>query len=191
MSHCLHENVVKLLGVCPLAGQIILEYCEKMLGELLLHTLADLLHHLGDNFHQEFQLNALADIAEGLNYIYAQSIVHGDLKPHNILVNGEGDDEFVFKLADYSRSNVEHMYALSKSSTSLQQLMTPSYAAPELFNHISSRFQSTKESDIHLEFWHTRSYFKQKHSQSLIFSLSLLLKLGIVHQWSTLTIPSC
>ena len=144
-----HENVVKLLGCCPQAGQIILEYCEKRLGELLLHTLADLLRHLGDSFPQELQLNALADIAEGLNYIHAQNIVHGDLKPQNILVNGEGDDEFVFKLADYSSSNVEHMYASSKSSTSLRQLMTPSYAAPELFSDIGSCLQPTKESDIY------------------------------------------
>ena len=48
-----HGNVVKLLGICPQAGQIVLEYCEKKLGKLVLYTLGDLLLHLGNNFPQE------------------------------------------------------------------------------------------------------------------------------------------
>ena len=45
-----HKNVVKLLGICPQAGQIILEYCEKRFGGSLLYTLIDLLRHLGNSF---------------------------------------------------------------------------------------------------------------------------------------------
>ena len=77
-----HKNVVKLLGICPQAGQIVLEYCEKRFGDLILHTLGNeemILLHLGNDFPQELQLNALADIAEGLCYIHNLSIVHGDI----------------------------------------------------------------------------------------------------------------
>ena len=72
-----YENVVTLLGIRPQTGQIVLEYCKKKLGNLVLHTLGDFLLHLGNNFPQELQLNALADIAAGLHYIHNQGIVHG------------------------------------------------------------------------------------------------------------------
>ena len=120
---------------------------KKSLGVLVLHTLGDLLLHLGSNLPQELQLNALAHIAEGLDYIHKQGIVHGDIKPHNILVCGEGGHEYTFKLADYSCSNTE--CTSSKSSVSLQQLITPGYAAPELFNDIGSCLQPTVKSDIY------------------------------------------
>ena len=84
---------MKVFGICPQTGQIVLEYCEKKLGELVLHTLGDLLLHLGSNLPQELQLNALADIAEGLGYIHKQDIVHGYIKSHNILVCGETGHE--------------------------------------------------------------------------------------------------
>ena len=144
-----HENVVKLLGICPQVGQIVLEYCEKRFGDLILHTSGDLLLHLGNDFPQELQLNALADIAEGLCYIHNLSIVHGDIKPQNILVCGEGEYDYTFKLADYSCSNVEHIYSSSRSSSSLRQLMTPGYAAPELLSDVGSRLQPTNKSDIY------------------------------------------
>ena len=64
-----HANIVKVLGVCPQAGFIVLEYCEKRLGQFILHTLGDLLLHLGNALPQELQLNTLADIAEGLDYM--------------------------------------------------------------------------------------------------------------------------
>ena len=70
-----HGNIVKIFGLCPQAGLISLEYCEKKLGQLVLHTLDDLSLHLGNGLPQDLQLNALADIAEGLDYIHKQGIV--------------------------------------------------------------------------------------------------------------------
>ena len=56
------------------AGLIILEYCEKRLGQLELHTLGDFLLHLGNALPQELQLNGLVDIAEGLDYMHKQGV---------------------------------------------------------------------------------------------------------------------
>ena len=143
-----HANIVKVLGLCPQAGLIILEYCEKRLGQFVLHTLGDLLLHLGNALPQELQLNALADIAEGLDYMHKQGVVHGDIKPANILVCGDEENEYAFKLADYSCNNVAVEGTVSRSS-SLRQLMTPGYVAPELFGSMGNRLQPTAESDIY------------------------------------------
>ena len=66
-----HNNIVKVLGVCPQAGQVILEYCEKHVDDIgTLHTLSDLLLHLGSDFPQELKLNALADVP--YNQLYSK-----------------------------------------------------------------------------------------------------------------------
>ena len=109
-----HTNIVRVLGLCPQAGFIVLEYCEKRLGQFVLHTLSDLFLHLGNTLPQELQLNALADIAEGLDY--KQGVVHGDIMPANVLVCGDEENEFFFKLADYSCNNRAVESALSRSS---------------------------------------------------------------------------
>jgi len=75
--------------------------------------------------------------------------VYGDIKPQSILVSGKSEDKYVFKLADYACSNAKHVYASSKSSTSLRQLMTPGYAAPELFSDTGCVVKPTKKSDIY------------------------------------------
>ena len=56
-----HDNIVRVLGLCPQEGSVVLEYCEKRLGKFVLHTLADVLLHLGKELPLELQLNALAD----------------------------------------------------------------------------------------------------------------------------------
>ena len=100
------------------------------------------------------------------------------------MASGKSEDEYVFKLADYVFSNAEHMYALSKSSTSLQQLMTPVYAAPELFSDTGCVVQPTKKSDIYsFGIVAHEVMFKKKLVQIFLFSSSLPLKLGIGHHY--------
>ena len=142
-----HNNIVKVLGVCPQAGQAILEYFEKHVDDLgTLHTLSDLLLHLGSDFPQELKLNALADVAEALLYLHDQGIIHGDIKPANILVSCKEVNEYNFKITDYSCNSLDQM---SSRSSSLKQLMTPRYMAPELFTDRGICLQPTITSDIY------------------------------------------
>jgi len=49
----------------------------------------------------DLKTTALADVIKGLAYLHSKGIVHGDVKPLNVLVSGEDENEFIFKVADY------------------------------------------------------------------------------------------
>ena len=78
-----------------------MEYCHTILHNHTLKTLGDLLMHYVDDLHVERRIMALSDIAEGLQYLHCNDLVHGDIKPHNVLVAGS-EQEFLFKITDYA-----------------------------------------------------------------------------------------
>ena len=43
---------------------------------------------------------ALSDVSEGLHYLYCNGLMHGDIKPHNVLVTDSGQE--LFKITDYA-----------------------------------------------------------------------------------------
>ena len=132
---------------CPKAGQIVMEYCEKIVDGFTIRTLGDMQVHLGSDMPIELRLLALSDVAEGLEYLHSQGLIHGDIKPQNVLVSGQTDEEYIFKITDYSGININSQ--ISSKSSSLRQLMTPGYLAPELISDNGSRRQSTKPSDVY------------------------------------------
>ena len=75
-------------------------------------------------------------------------MIHGDIKPLNVLVCGEGN-EFCFKITDYACVSNKIATPSSSKSVSIKQLMTPAYMAPELFSNDGSYIQPTKSSDIY------------------------------------------
>ena len=130
--HLHHPKVVSVLGLCPNSGCIILELCQKTVHSHAIHTLVDVMGLYDDDLPIDLRILALVDVSEGLNFLHANGIVHGDLKPLNVLVSDNHEDEFVFKITDYASSNL-NLFQLSHSTT-FKQLMTPSYTAPELFS---------------------------------------------------------
>ena len=147
LFHLEHTNIVKVYGICPKAGQVVMEYCEKIVNSFTIHTLHDLQVHLGSEMPIELRLLALSDVAEGLEYLHNQGLVHGDIKPQNVLVSGLTDEEYIFKITDYCGITINSQ--ISSRSSSLKQFMTPGYLAPELICDNGSRRQSTKPSDIY------------------------------------------
>ena len=154
--HLQHPKVVKTLGLCPNAGLIILELCEKVLGDQTLHTLIDMISAFGGkDLPLDLRITVLADIIEGISYLHSKGVVHGDIKPLNVLVSGDESDEFIFKVADYGCTIVNA--GQTSHSTTLKQLMTPGYMAPELLSgqctSTSLLERPSKSSDItHLQF---------------------------------------
>ena len=94
-----HDNIVQVLGISSKSGQIIMEYCHRVLDHCTLRTLGDLLLHYGSHLPDELRIMALSDVAEGLQYLHCNDLVHGDIKPHNVPVTGSGQ-EFLLKITD-------------------------------------------------------------------------------------------
>ncbi|KAL6582383.1 hypothetical protein OROMI_006397 [Orobanche minor] len=72
------------------------------------------------------------DPVEGLRYIHSKGIIHCDLKPSNILLDGNGTT----KLCDFglSREVSETCFSLVPQAANKKRRGTPSYMAPELFD---------------------------------------------------------
>ncbi|KDQ58161.1 hypothetical protein JAAARDRAFT_258957 [Jaapia argillacea MUCL 33604] len=90
-----HRNIVRFLGTAMVdatlpSPALISEFCTE--GSIMDH----LLRNSGVNRYEMAQ-----GIAEGLEYLNLNDIIHGDLKPHNVLV-----DQGVARLCDFGRSRV-------------------------------------------------------------------------------------
>ena len=146
-----HPKIATLFGLCPNTGFIVLEFCEKQIGDHKIHTLEDLMRlYDADEIPMDLKILALTDIIEGVEFLHHHNIIHRDIKPSSILVNSIGDDEFEFKLTDYAGTTLT-MHESSHSIT-LKQLMTPGYMAPELYpisvNSAHVHVQPSKAFDI-------------------------------------------
>jgi serine/threonine protein kinase len=88
-------------------------------------------------------LLCLLDIARGLEYLHSCSIVHGDLKPQNVLLKTAGTDRrgYVCKLGDFGLSR---MLQETETHVNTGSYGTVTHAAPELL----SEGRLTKSSDV-------------------------------------------
>ena len=92
LFHLEYTNIVKIYRICPKAGQVVMEYCEKIVDGFTIHTLNDMQVHLGSDMPLELRLLAFSNVAEGLEYLHRQGLVHG-IKLNNVLVSGQTDEE--------------------------------------------------------------------------------------------------
>lgn len=103
---------------------IILEFMEH-------GSLFDLLHNQTVVIEGEMILTILRDISQGMRFLHASKILHGDLKAANVLV----DSRYRAKVADFGLSQRKEVGGTG----------TPYWMAPELL-----RFESpnTRKSDV-------------------------------------------
>ncbi|KAI0429703.1 hypothetical protein F5Y09DRAFT_342358 [Xylaria sp. FL1042] len=97
----------------------------------------------------ESKLDLARNIGEGIQSMHDCGIVHGDVKPENILIfpRRDADNEFVAKLTDFGHSVFE--YSHSKSLPAF----TPQWCAPELSlegaGPKSMGFHEMKQTDVY------------------------------------------
>lgn len=128
-----HPNVVTVHDVLkrPGASLLITEYAEG-------GSLATLRDEAGP-LPPARVLELLDGVLSGLEAVHAKDIVHGDLKPSNILLDEKG----IPKIADFGSSRV--MDSGTWSEGGRRQAGTPNYMAPE----VRSGEQPSVQSDVY------------------------------------------
>ena len=108
-SRIIHKNIVRLIGCCLEVDVPILVYEFISKG-----SLDNILHgHKKEALNLDQRLCIAAESAEGLAYMHSKTtntILHGDVKPANILLN----DEFVPKISDFG---ISRLIAIDKEHT--------------------------------------------------------------------------
>jgi serine/threonine protein kinase len=119
-----HENVIDLLTIQkPLVDErldiyAVFEIMETDLGSIVKSTQDLSMEHIQFFLYQ---------ILRGMKYVHSAGILHRDLKPRNLLVNGNCD----LKICDFglSRANIPEMM---KAGAMTDYISTRWYRAPEL-----------------------------------------------------------
>ncbi|XBI98790.1 hypothetical protein VPH35_018993 [Triticum aestivum] len=110
-SQIIHKNIVRLIGCCLEVDSPMLVYEFIPRG-----SMDDILH--GEEkkpLSLDVRLNIAVESAQGLAYMHSQTnkvILHGDVKPANILLN----DEFAPKISDFG---ISRLIATDKEHTAL------------------------------------------------------------------------
>ncbi|KAJ7909213.1 kinase-like domain-containing protein, partial [Mycena leptocephala] len=87
----------------------------------------------------QVRLSLILDVAQGLQYLHKENVIHGDLKALNILVTPSGKA----CIADFGVSSITHaMTLLFTTSTANGRGGTARYQAPELFRGGQNHFGS-------------------------------------------------
>ncbi len=135
MAQLRSPNIVRLLGIGP--TMIVMEYMSG--GDL-----SQLLHKNSRPLSPRWIQNAILQIAYGLAFLHAEGIIHGDLKPTNVLLTASGEP----KLTDFGLSVLEGNLDPSLDSHARG---TPIWMAPELLAALRARVPSTitKEADMY------------------------------------------
>ena len=116
-----HPNLVQLYEVIRSSSGktlMVMEYCEA--GPLVETEKFS----ISDGTMPEIMVQHIfRQIVLGLNYLHSSGIVHGDIKPENMLLSGDG----TVKISDFGQSQI-----LDRDSKLTKTLGTPAYLSPEI-----------------------------------------------------------
>lgn len=121
MAKLNHNNIVSIYDFGAVQGQcyFVMEYVEgKSVHEMIIDGVVT----------PEMASNLMAQVCDALSYAHSKGIIHGDIKPSNIVVNGDG----TVKLLDFGLARLMEQ---DQSDTDVEwvPMGTPEYAAPELY----------------------------------------------------------
>ncbi len=130
MKKLRHENVLQLFEVMDDSKinklYLVLEYCKN--GDLMQMTKGDARTNSCTPLSDLQVWDVLRQILKGLRYLHDNSIVHGDIKPQNLLVNEMG----VIKIADFGISKFVNDTSDGEKEKLLETAGTPAFMSPEL-----------------------------------------------------------
>lgn len=155
-QHLQHPNILKFLGLARDSGKfccpaLISPYCDNGTANDYLKSHPDV----------NTRLFLIRGITNGLNYLHGMQVVHGDLKPSNILIHDDGRP----LLCDFGQSRV-----LFHRGFTTKQAGTTRYQAPELFmgENIDKAADVYSFSMTSYEIWTGRLPFSEIHLDVVI-----------------------
>ncbi|KAG4394477.1 hypothetical protein AAZX31_20G041600 [Glycine max] len=115
-----HKNVVMLLGLCTNKSQLMIVYEQVCNGSLEQYLTRGSFQSL--TWKQ--RLKVAMGTARGLKYLHGNNIIHGNIKPSNILLT----HDFEPRIGDFDFGKVKHG---PKKSSKDKSVRNSGYAAPE------------------------------------------------------------
>jgi len=147
-------------NILPLFCCVTRDFSCSLVMELMDGDLRQLMEDLMNNESQvaPFELLEAVDImlqvAEGMNYLHQNRVVHRDLKSNNILVKYNECDRHVYaKVADFGLSKIKELSCTYSNLT--MDLGTTRWMAPELFGDSEDHNvgpSSSSESNLSLQY---------------------------------------
>ncbi|KAF8337106.1 kinase-like domain-containing protein [Cantharellus anzutake] len=120
-----HSNVVTFHGWAVECSTETDETCAKLVSTWCEGgNVTEYLKHTPNADRRRLVLDA----AQGLQYLHAKNVIHGDVKPENIVVNGKG----IAMLCDFGLSCI--LLDLSTYADGSSTAGTARYTAPEVLN---------------------------------------------------------
>ncbi|GMH50991.1 hypothetical protein TL16_g00921 [Triparma laevis f. inornata] len=129
MKKLRHDHVLQLYEVLddPKVNKLylVLQYCKN--GDLMQMTKGNARTNSCNPLTDLQVWDVTRQIMKGLKYLHDNDIVHGDIKPQNLLV----DKDFVIKIADFGISKMIESSEGEKEKL-LETAGTPAFMSPEL-----------------------------------------------------------
>ncbi len=128
LSKLNHPNIVKYLGGEPEKGYILLEYVP---GVGVDHLLAK-----AGRFPAVRVIPLILDLCAALDHVHSRGIIHGDLKPANLVALNPNTENESLKLVDFGFARIDSAPTIGMERLKQPQRIsakgTPSYIAPEI-----------------------------------------------------------
>ncbi|KAF8691636.1 kinase-like protein, partial [Rhizoctonia solani] len=139
---CAHPHIASFIGIVPTDSYHPKYFSQGPVSDYYVH--GDLNMYLykidPDVNNHEMRFLLLLGVIRGLAYIHSQSIVHGDLKASNVLIDGEG---YVARICDFGSSRIE----CGCYSGPQTQEGTLAWDSPELWYDPLAEGESDEEDD--------------------------------------------
>ena len=126
LSNLDHPNIIKIYDVFLTRNFGVIKVCIVM--EKLRYSMYEIIKSsIASQFSPESKIKIAYEIIKGVDYLHRSNIIHGDIKPRNILIQVDDNGEIQIRIIDFgSSSNLFNGYEIHDI------LGTIGYTAPEV-----------------------------------------------------------
>lgn len=123
-----HDNIMTIIDYFHSKSYSYIIYPYKLGTKTMVDIICQRIDYK-DIKNLSYMINLLMQITNAINYMHNNKVIHGDIKPHNIIINDN-----IIKIIDFDRSffinhGLSNMYS--------RVIGTPRYSPPETWKNIS------------------------------------------------------